>query len=190
MQDLSNIGNQHNLPGKKHLSYAFLEILQTILIAVAFYFVVDAVIGREEVFNVSMEPTIYEGEVIFVNKLAYRLGKVDRGDIVIFHSPYDAKENFLKRVIGLPGDEIKISAGKVYINGKLIEEPYLKNATLDENMWVVPEDMYFVMGDNRQNSVDSRSWGFVPQKDLIGKALAVYWPLSHVRILKHVNIYP
>lgn len=190
MQNIPNAGRHENLSRKKRISYAFLEILQTILIALAFYFAVDAVIDREEVFNVSMEPTVVQGEVIFVNKLAYRLGNVDRGDIVTFHSPYEPEENYIKRVIGLPGDEVRIDGGEVYVNGTKIEEPYLNNVTMDENTWIVPEGMFFVMGDNRQDSLDSRTWGFLSKDDLIGKALAVYWPLTHIRILKHVDICP
>jgi len=178
------------VPNKKKISSTFLEVLQTILLAVALYFAVDVVIDRVEVFNVSMEPTVVQGEVIFVNKLAYRFGKVERGDIVTFHYPLDPQVDYIKRAIGLPGDEVVIENGEVFINGIKINEPYLKNVTNGEGTWIVPADMYFVMGDNRQESVDSRSWGFVPKEGLIGKAIAVYWPLSHVRILKHINIYP
>ncbi len=190
MQNLPNSGKSQNISPLKRVSGVFLEILQTILIAAALYFVVDVIIGREEVFNVSMEPTVVQGEVIFVNKLAYRLDEVDRGDIVTFHAPLDPQVNYIKRVIGLPGDEVKISAGEVYINGKKVDEPYLNNIAMDENTWLVPEGMYFVMGDNRQNSIDSRTWGFVPEGNLVGKALAVYWPITHIRLLKHVDIYP
>lgn len=175
---------------KREQISSFIEILQTILIALTFYFVIDAVIDRVEVFNVSMEPNIVQGEVIFVNKLAYRFGEVERGDIVTFHFPLDPEIDYIKRAIGLPGDEITISSGEVYVNGTKIEEPYLKNITTDENTWSVPENMYFVMGDNRQGSADSRVWGFVPEENLIGKALAVYWPITHIRILEHYDIYP
>lgn len=190
MQNLPNNEKPQNISRKKQISYALLEILQTIFIAVALYFVVDVVIDRVEVFNVSMEPTVVQGEVIFVNKLAYRFGEVDRGDIVTFHFPDDPEVDYIKRAIGLPGDEVKISGEDVFINGIKIDEPYLNNTTTDADTWVVPEDMYFVMGDNRQDSMDSRSWGFVPKKNLIGKALAVYWPITHIRILTHVDIYP
>jgi signal peptidase I len=190
MQNLPNNEKFQNISRKKRISYAVLEILQTILIAVALYFVVDVVIDRVEVFNVSMEPTVVQGEVIFVNKLAYRFGEVDRGDIVTFHYPGDPEVDYIKRAIGLPGDEVKINDENIFINGIKINEPYLNNAATDEGAWIVPEDMYFVMGDNRQDSVDSRAWGFVPGKNLIGKALAVYWPITHIRILKHIDIYP
>jgi signal peptidase I len=190
MQNLPNIEKTQNSSRKKQIPSVMLEIFQTILMAAALYFVVDVVIDRVEVFNVSMEPTVVQGEVIFVNKLAYRLGDVDRGDIVTFHYPDDPEVDYIKRAIGLPGDEVKISDENVFINGIEIDEPYLNNVTIDESTWIVPEDMYFVMGDNRQNSVDSRAWGFVPEDDLIGKALAVYWPITHIRILKHVDIFP
>ena len=89
-------------PNRKKVSYAFLEIFQTILLAAAFYFAIDAVIDRVEVFNISMDPTVKQGEVIFVNKLAYRLGEVDRGDVVTFHYPDDPDYDYIKRAIGLP----------------------------------------------------------------------------------------
>jgi signal peptidase I len=190
MQNLPNIEKTQNSSRKKQIPSVMLEIFQTILMAAALYFVVDVVIDRVEVFNISMEPTVVQGEVIFVNKLAYRLGDVDRGDIVTFHYPNDPEVDYIKRAIGLPGDEVKISDENVFINGIKVNELYLNNVTTDEGTWIVPEGMYFVMGDNRQNSVDSRAWGFVPEDDLIGKALAVYWPITHIRILMHVDIYP
>lgn len=184
-------GEKPQNANNKKSSYVFLEIIQTILIAVAFYFAIDAVIDRVEVFNVSMDPTVKQGEVIFVNKLAYRLGEVDHGDVVTFHYPADPRYNYIKRAIGLPGDTVRIENGEVYINGAQLDEPYLPDHTTNgEGNWIVPQGMYFVMGDNRLDSNDSRVWGFVPEEDLIGKALAVYWPVSNIRVLTHYNIYP
>lgn len=188
MQDSSR--HEPPISNKKKLSYAFMEVLQTILIAMAFYFAIDAVIDRVEVFNVSMEPTVVQGEVIFVNKLAYKLGEVKRGDIVTFHFPLDPEIDYIKRAIGLPGDEVSIDGGKVYVNGIELVEPYLHDITSGDDTWIVPDGMYFVMGDNRMDSADSRNWGFVPQKDLIGKALAVYWPVTHIRVLGHYELIP
>lgn len=190
MQNSPNNGKRITNPRKKIISSVFIEVLQTVLLAAAFYFAVDAIIDRVEVFNVSMDPTVVQGEVIFVNKLAYRLGSVERGDIVTFHYPLDPEKDYIKRAIGLPGDEVTIENGEVFVNGIKLDEPYLSTATTDEGTWIVPEDMYFVMGDNRLESVDSRAWGFVPEEDLIGKALAVYWPINHMRLLKHIDIYP
>ncbi len=175
---------------RNKISYVFIEILQTILIAVAFYFAVDAVIDRVEVFNVSMDPNIVQGEIIFVNKLAYRFGEVERGDVVTFHYPGNPKLDYIKRAIGLPGDEVRIADGEVYINDVLLDEPYVYEETNGDDTWEVPAGSYFVMGDNRLESADSRSWGFVPQENLIGKALAVYWPITNIRILTHYDIYP
>jgi len=190
MQDSPQNEPSQDVLKKKKFSYVFIEILQTILIAAAFYFAIDAVIDRVEVFNVSMEPTVVQGEVIFVNKLAYKLGEVKRGDIITFHFPKNTKIDYIKRAIGLPGDEVSISGGNVFVNGIKLDEPYLINATTDENTWIVPQDMYFALGDNRTESADSRDWGFVPREDLIGKALAVYWPLTHIRILGHYDLIP
>jgi len=190
MQQFTPGENHQNANGKK-VSHAFLEVIQTILIAAAFYFAIDVMIDRVEVFNISMDPTVKQGEVIFVNKLAYRLGTVDHGDVVTFHYPQDPDYDYIKRAIGLPGDEVRIENGAVYVNGIQLDEPYLPDYTTDgEGSWIVPQGMYFVMGDNRLGSSDSRVWGFVPEQDLIGKALAVYWPLDEIRVLTHYNIYP
>jgi len=190
MQNSPNSEKKNINPRRKIISSVFIEVLQTILLAAAFYFAVDAVIDRVEVFNVSMDPTVVQGEVIFVNKLAYRLGSVERGDIVTFHYPKNPELDYIKRAVGLPGDEVMIENGEVFVNGIKLDEPYINVTTTDEGTWIVPEDMYFVLGDNRRDSVDSRAWGFVPEEDLIGKALAVYWPITHARILEHIDIYP
>jgi signal peptidase I len=159
-----------------------------LLIALVLYFLVDSVIARVEVQNVSMYPTLKEGEILLVNKLAYKLGKIERGDILTFHYPLDPKLDFIKREIGLPGDVVEIKDKQVWVNNILLNEPYLVTSTDYKGKWIVPDDSVFVLGDNRNDSADSHIWGFVPLKDVIGKALAVYWPLTHFRILNHPNI--
>jgi signal peptidase I len=140
------------------------------------------VIQPVKVEGTSMLPRLHDGERIFINRFIYNFKKIERGDIVVFYYPKDPGKNFIKRVIGLPGDEITISNGKLRINGKLVPENYLsKDYTTNINAphtWVVEPHHYFVMGDNRDASNDSRSWGYVPEMYIYGKAVFRYWPLS------------
>lgn len=164
------------------------ELLETIILAVVLYFLIDTVIGRVRVENVSMQPTLHEGEFILVNKLAYRLGDYQRGDVIVFHYPHNPAEDYIKRVIGLPGDHVKIEDGRVFINDLLLNEPYIASPPAYSNSWQVPEGQLFVLGDNRNQSSDSHSWGFVPFDMVVGRALAIYWPIEDLRILNQVPI--
>ncbi len=140
------------------------------------------VIQPVKVEGTSMLPRLHDGERIFINRFIYNFKKIERGDIVVFYYPKDPGKNFIKRVIGLPGDEITISNGKLRINGQLVPENYLsKDYTTNisaPHTWVVEPHHYFVMGDNRDASNDSRSWGYVPEMYIYGKAVFRYWPLS------------
>lgn len=165
------------------------EVLQTLLMAVVLYFLIDTVVGRVRVENISMQPTLHEGQFLLVNKLAYREqlgGEFQRGDIIIFHYPRNPQEDYIKRVIGIPGDFVEISNGQVKVNGQLLNEPYIAAPPNYSSSWQVPEGQIFVLGDNRNQSSDSHSWGFVPVENVIGKALIVYWPLAELKILNQV----
>jgi len=132
-----------------------------------------------------MEPRIDEDEYVLINALAYRLGEPQRGDIVAFRHERSAPSVYLKRVIGLPGDRIRIERGHVVLNGLEQPEPYVQFR--DERSsaeTVVPPGAYYVLGDNRANSDDSRTWGFVPVADLIGRAVFGVWPLGRFGTLK------
>jgi signal peptidase I len=120
-----------------------------------------------------------------VNKLAYRFGEPDHGDVVIFHYPANPQEDYIKRVIGVPGDEILIQDGRVTVNGTELNEPYISAPPTYRGSWIVPENQIFVLGDNRNQSSDSHSWGFVPFENLVGKALVVYWPVDQIKTLTH-----
>jgi signal peptidase I len=167
------------------LSYLW-EILQTLIMAVVLYFLIDAVVGRVRVENISMQPTLHEGEFILVNKLAYRLGNYERGDVIIFH--HDATEDYIKRVIGLPGDRVEIHGGHVYVNGNMLTESYIAAAPQYSGVWQVPQGQLFVLGDNRNQSSDSHQWGFVPVNTVVGRALIVYWPLNEMKILNQAPV--
>jgi signal peptidase I len=137
-----------------------------------------------------MEPTLHNGEFVIVNRLAYKLGKPARGDIIVLRFPRDPHQEYIKRIIGLPGDKIEIINRNLYINDQLAQETYIKMPPSYTGQWNVPEDALFVLGDNRDNSSDSHNGEFVPLNHVIGKALVVYWPPSSIRIIRHLTPIP
>ncbi len=166
------------------------EFIQSLIIAgILAFFIITFVAQSFVVDGQSMEPTLYDGERLFVNKFIYRFHPPERLDIVVF-TPHGAPDNkFIKRVIGLPGETIYIKDGITYIDGKPLKEDYL-NETMrgDYGPYQVPENSVFVMGDNRNHSADSRILpyvGYVEYKSISGKAFWVYWPLNRMRIIKH-----
>jgi signal peptidase I len=172
-------------PQKEGWQVVVLDFAKNLFIALILVFLVNLVIDRVRVENISMFPTLKEGDMLVVNKLAYKLGKVERGDILTFHYPLDPKLSFIKRAIGLPGDTVEIVNKKVWVNGYSLNEPYIVTPSDYTGKWVVPADSVFVLGDNRVDSADSHVWGFVPSNDLVGKVLAVYWPPNRMRIVSH-----
>jgi signal peptidase I len=175
-------------PQKNSWLVNVLEIAKYLGIALVLYFLADSVIDRVRVENISMYPTLKEGELIIVNKLAFKFGNIERGDILTFHYPLEPKLSFIKRAIGLPGDSVEIKEKQVWVNGIALNEPYIVTPSDYTGNWVVPAESVFVLGDNRIDSDDSHIWGFVPFKDLVGKALVVYWPLPRFRLLTHPNL--
>ena len=134
-----------------------------------------------KVEGTSMMPSLDDQERIFVNKFVYRLEPIQRGDIVVFRYPHDPSKSFIKRVVGLAGDRIQIDAGRVFVNGKLLDEDYVPRAYEDQRSYpevVVPPDSYFVLGDHRSLSNDSRDFGSVNQSYIYGKAVFGYWPMD------------
>jgi signal peptidase I len=154
----------------------FVDFLETILLSVVLFLGINAISARIRVESISMMPGLNPGNFVIVNKLGYKLGDPSRGDIIVFRLPSDPSQRYIKRVIGLPGEEISIRGGSVLMNGQKIIEPYVGVTTSRGGSWNVPADSYFVMGDNRNNSSDSRVWGYVPAENIIGKAVIVYWP--------------
>lgn len=153
-----------------------LEILETLLIAVVLFAGIDTVSARIRVDGHSMEPTLYTGELLIVNKMAYKFSSMNIGDVIVFHPPNSPTEEYIKRIIGLPGDHVVIKDGKVIVNDRVLEEPYIKAAPNYELDIVVDSNGVFVLGDNRNNSNDSHAWGTVPLENIIGKAVVIYWP--------------
>jgi len=126
-----------------------------------------------------MEPTLFPGDRIIVNKIGYKFREPERGDVIVFHYPLDPERDFVKRVIAFEGETIEIRNNYVYIDGQRLEEPYIPDVVIGDFEPVrVPKGHYFVMGDNRNNSEDSREWGPLDKDLLIGKAIFIYWPFS------------
>lgn len=153
-----------------------LDIVETVVLSAVLFIGINAISARIRVDGFSMEPTLHNGEFVIVNKLAYKLGEPKHGDVIVFRYPRDPDQEYIKRIIGLPGDRIRIINGEVYVNDELIDEPYIAAAPRYQSEWRVPEGSLFVLGDNRNNSSDSHNWGPVPMEYVIGKALFVYWP--------------
>ncbi len=152
------------------------DLIETILLAVLLFIGINAVSARIRVDGFSMLPTLQSHQYVLVNRLAYKFSSHQTGDVIVFHYPRDPQQEYIKRVIGLPGDRVLIANGEVKVNGQLISEPYIAAAPLYQTEWTVPEDSLFVLGDNRNNSSDSHNWGPVPIDYVVGKAILVYWP--------------
>ena len=164
------------------------ELIQTALIAFVLFIVVNLVTARIRVEGISMEPSLRDGEFVVVNRLAYRWLAPKRGDVVVFYFPLDPSRRFIKRIIGLPGDQVAIRDGQVFVNDLLIEEPYIANTTQYVGEWEINPYEIFVLGDNRNNSSDSHRWGPLPMAEVIGKAVLVYWPPDSVGMIPHYEL--
>lgn len=175
-------------PRRSAVWTALAEILQTVLIASLLFLAVNLVTARIRVEGSSMEPSMHDGEMVVVSRLAYRWSEPSRGDIVVFYFPLDPSRRFIKRVIGLPGDSIEARDGLIYVNGVALNEPYLAAAPRYTGSWQVQADTLFVLGDNRNNSDDSQNWGPLPMNEVIGKAVLVYWPLPDVGVIPHYSL--
>lgn len=163
-----------------------LDILETLLLTIIIYAVLSTFIGRYKVLSVSMEPNLYEGQYLLISKQTHKIWPLRRGDVVVFQFPRDPKKNYIKRVIGLPGEKVGLDNGKLYINDEFISEPWSSGQTRGTlRQWELGEDEYFVMGDNRSNSSDSRAWGPVNSQMIIGKALFCYWPIECWGLIKN-----
>lgn len=164
------------------------DAIETILLAVILFVVINTVSARVRVDGFSMLPTLQNGEYVLVYKLAYRFNEAQRGDIVVFRFPLDPTQDLIKRVIGLPGDMVKVENGVVSVNDRVINEPYIAAAPEYDGAWVVPPDQLFVLGDNRNDSSDSHAWGMLPMNNMVGKAVLIYWPPPNWDLIDHTNV--
>jgi len=183
------------------------EILETLGLAVLLFLVINIISARVRVDGFSMRPSLQDGEFVLINRLAYQVGSFHHGDIIVFRPPMypeadffrrllglpnisDDYEDYIKRIIGLPGDTVKIEKGEVRINGTAFSEAYIAAAPDYSGEWTVPAGNLFVLGDNRNNSADSHAWGFLPEQNVLGKALVVYWPFADWKVLKSNQAIP
>lgn len=169
------------------------EFIETVVIALVLAFLIRTFLVQTfYIPSGSMEPNLLIGDRIMAYKVFYGLDRVKRGDIIVFKFPLNPKKDFIKRVIGLPGDSVEIRDKKVYLNGKRLIEPYVVHRDNwdigfprdDYGPVKVPADSLFVLGDNRDSSEDSRYWGYVPKENIVGRAFLIYWPPWRVRIIK------
>jgi signal peptidase I len=189
-------------PGRNEGKQFLREILETVGLAVVLFLVINVISARVRVEGYSMLPTLNDGEYVLISRLSYLTGNYQRGDIIVFRPPMypdasfwqrlfglpgfdDNYEDYIKRIIGLPCETVKISNGKVYIDNVQLIEPYIEASPDYSNTWLVPAGQLFVLGDNRNNSADSHAWGFLPEKNILGKALVVYYPFADFMIIRH-----
>lgn len=141
-----------------------------------------------------MSPKFHTNDYLIIDKISYRFSAPKRGDIIVFKYPNDTSVNYVKRVIGLPGDRVDISSGNVVVNSKQLQETYISSNVITQMLngrsqasFTVPPDNYFVLGDNRPNSSDSREWGFMPKSDLIGRVAVELLPLERAELISRIN---
>lgn len=164
------------------------DLLETAILIAAIYAFVNLATARFVVDGRSMLPNFNTDQFIIVSRLSYILGDPKRGDVVVFHNPADPTHDFIKRVIGLPGETVTIQDGRVYVNGVRLEEPYIQNfcrGTVCDDTWEIGPDEFFVLGDNRGSSRDSHNFGPISRELLVGRAFIRYWPPSDWAVIAH-----
>ena len=179
----------------KRVYFFLLDILQTLVLAAAAFVIVYMFLFRPfEVKGESMYPYLHDSEYLITNIISLRFSDPNLGDIIVFKAPNDPGKDFIKRVIGTSGDTIMLEEGKVYLNGKLLDEDSYLNSEIktyggsflnDGGKVTVPEGHFFVLGDNRPFSSDSREWGLVPKKNIIGISLFLYWPINKAGFVRN-----
>ena len=181
------VSYKQSLKKKNRLLFMGVDLVESLVVALIFALIIrHYIIQTSFVPTGSMIPTLKINDRLFVNRYIYRFNSPKRGDIVVFNSPHNDNKDYVKRCIAIPGDSIKITDGIVYINNARLLLPGVRILADRFNMpeQVVPEKSYFMLGDNRGNSEDSRYWGFVHETDLQGKAIFTFWPLSRMRVLQ------
>ena len=164
------------------------EVVETVVLTLIIFFLIRTVVQNFRIEGTSMEPNLHDGQYLVINKIVYRLHPPQRGDIIVFRFPRDPQRDFIKRVIGLPDESVEVRAGRVFINGTALDEPY--SPAMSTYSWgpkTLGEDEYFVLGDNRSNSSDSHNWGMLPRENIIGKAWLSYWPPQNWMVIPHYS---
>jgi len=179
----------------------FLDIIETVVIALSIFLIIYLFVASpHQVNGQSMVPNFQSGDYVLSDKVSYRLGQPQRGDVIVFHAPESANCpkgtgcDFIKRIIGLPGEEMTVHDNHIFVNGQVVEEPYIPTdfqtlpgfATKDKSITLKMNE-YFVSGDNRPYSSDSRSWGPITKNEIVGKAFFRYWPVPTAGTIKHAT---
>ncbi len=163
----------------------FLEVLIVLAAALVIFFLLQATLQSFIIVERCMEPNFHEGERILVNKVVYNFHEPERGDVIILHPPFNPDLVYIKRVIALPGDTVEVKNEAVYVNGTRLDEPYAVTPTYTYPETKIPEDEYFVLGDNRNNANDSHRGWTVSGEDIIGKAWIIFWPPGDWGLVDH-----
>ena len=191
MEELQPLERQETppVPSEEKINWkqVLWDLVETVLLALLLYLGINAVSARVRVDGFSMRPSLEDSEFVLVSRLSYFFGEPQRGDIIVFNFPMDPTQELIKRVIGLPGDEVLVENGSVKINGQVLHETYIAAAPLYSGRWQVPAGHLFVLGDNRNDSSDSHSWGMLPVENVVGKAVVIYWPPSMWSIIEHTE---
>jgi signal peptidase I len=180
----------------KRIGIFFLDILEVIVFAIAiFLFVYLLLLQPHKIKGDSMQPNFPNGEYLLTDKVSYRFREPKRGEVIVFEAPDANGDEFIKRIIGLPKERISVKEGAVFVNQRRLEEDYLGTGSItlpgnflkDGQEATVPENQYFVLGDNRLHSSDSRTWGFVGKDKITGRAWIIYWPIAKAGPIKEIK---
>lgn len=180
----------------KRLGDFILDILQTVVLALSIFMIVYLFAAQpHEVRGASMQPNFQDGEYLLTDKFSYRLREPKRGDVVVFAAPPNRQEDFIKRIIGLPGETLYVKGGQIFVDGKPLAETYLPNDfRTDPGVYMsegeritLGQDEYLVFGDNRGHSLDSRAFGPVKRSDIVGRAWMVYWPPGEAGVIPTIS---
>jgi len=176
----------------KQFLLPFWEVLETLAIALASIFIIYTFMAQPFIVQgASMEPNFSDGDYILIDEITYRFREPERGEVIVFRNPRNESEFYIKRVVGLPGEEIVINGEEVKVDGTLLSEDYLPihGSVVGEKVFDLGEDEYFVMGDNRDQSFDSRSWGPLKEDEIIGTVRLRFWPPSKLHIFRQTVSY-
>lgn len=176
----------------KQFFLPFWEIAETLAIALLSIFVIYSFVAKPFVVNgASMKPNFSDGDYILVDEITYRFREPERGEVIVFKNPNNEAEFYIKRVVGLPGEKVVINANTVKINGEVLNENYLpiENSVSGERVFDLGAREYFVMGDNRAESFDSRNWGPLKRNEIIGSVRLRFWPMNQIQIFKRAVNY-
>ena len=193
-QPVANLGAAAAAPEQSLAGWTMVrELLETVVLSVIIFLLIRQVVQNYRIENHSMEPNFYEGQFVLVNKLAYRLGQPERGDVIVFHNPNNPNEDYIKRIVGVEGDSVEIHDQTVFINGQPLPEPFPHNEIpFGEAVGpvTVGDEQLFVMGDNRPNSSDSRIIGPIGKDLVVGQAWLRIWPPDVFGLVGHADLAP